>query len=181
MLRSWPQRYPSITNWWARATRFNPLVWLYLAVMSGPKVYPVDREMEFRWLKNSKKMDSQFQKGAKKTLGSKQELHILHSESKIEETTSSIKSHVPAPRGDSPQPTRSSGSDQTKSDIGPSWGTSWKRSKARASSSVWILGDRPPWRQKILPATNAVMGKKSKRRVNSSQTLAEPYLRRHSS
>lgn len=34
----------------------------------------------------------------------------------------------PAPLGEIPQPHRSSGSDQSRSHIGPSWGTSWIRS-----------------------------------------------------
>ncbi|KAH9420185.1 hypothetical protein DERP_011519 [Dermatophagoides pteronyssinus] len=37
----------------------------------------------------------------------------------------------PAPRGEIPQPPRSSGSDHNRSHIGPSCGTSCKRSKAR--------------------------------------------------
>ena len=48
-----------------------------------------------------------------------------------------------------PHPDRSSGSDQSKSHIGPSWGTSWTRSSARIWSNVSIEGDKPPCKQKI--------------------------------
>lgn len=42
-----------------------------------------------------------------------------------------------------------SGSDQRRSHIGPSWGTSCLRSMDRIWSSVWMDGDRPPCTQKI--------------------------------
>ena len=47
------------------------------------------------------------------------------------------------------QPARSSGSDHSRSHMGPSCGTSWMRSSARTWSSESMLGDRPPCRQKI--------------------------------
>ena len=59
----------------------------------------------------------------------------------------------PAPRGDMPQPHRSSGSDHRRSHIGPSWGTSWTRSKLRTLSRFSMDGDKPPWRQKISDST----------------------------
>ena len=40
--------------------------------------------------------------------------------------------------------------------MGPSWGTSWMRSRALMWSRVSIEGDRPPCRQKIWPSTRAV-------------------------
>ena len=43
----------------------------------------------------------------------------------------------------------SSGSDQSKSHMGPSWGTSWMRSRERMWSRVSREGERPPCRQKI--------------------------------
>jgi hypothetical protein len=42
-----------------------------------------------------------------------------------------------------------SGSDHSKSHIGPSWGTSCFLSIVRIWSSVCIEGDKPPWTQKI--------------------------------
>jgi len=48
-------------------------------------------------------------------------------------------------------------------------------------SSVSIDGLRPPWRQKIWFSIKAVRGRKSNKVVNERQTLALPYLRRHSS
>jgi len=52
-----------------------------------------------------------------------------------------------------PQPHRSSGSDHKRSHIGPSWGTSWTRSRLRTLSRFSIDGDKPPWRQKISDST----------------------------
>lgn len=59
----------------------------------------------------------------------------------------------PAPRGDIPQPQRSSGSDHKRSHIGPSCGTSWTRSKFLILSRVSIDGDNPPCKQKISDST----------------------------
>lgn len=64
-----------------------------------------------------------------------------------------------APRASHTYTHLSSGSDQTRSHIGPSWGTSCTRSKSLAWSRVSIEGERPPWRQKIRSATTAVMGR----------------------
>lgn len=52
-----------------------------------------------------------------------------------------------------PHPQRSSGSDQSRSHIGPSWGTSWTRSKSRMWSNESMLGERPPCKQKISDST----------------------------
>src|ERR1700743_1554316 len=57
----------------------------------------------------------------------------------------------PAPRGDKPQPSISSGSDQRRSHIAPSCGTSCLRSKIRILSTVSIRGDSPPWTQSTAP------------------------------
>lgn len=59
----------------------------------------------------------------------------------------------PAPRGEMPQPQRSSGSDHNRSHMGPSCGTSWTRSKFLMLSRVSIDGDNPPCRQKISDST----------------------------
>jgi len=64
----------------------------------------------------------------------------------------------PAPRGEIPQPPRSSGSDHKRSHIGPSCGTSWSRSNARMWSSVSIDGDKPPCRQNICQKKNKRTG-----------------------
>lgn len=42
----------------------------------------------------------------------------------------------------------SSGSDQRRSHIDPSWGTSWTLSRVRIWSKLSKEGERPPWRQK---------------------------------
>lgn len=54
----------------------------------------------------------------------------------------------PAPRGFMPHPARSSGSDQTRSHIGPSWGTSWNLLRVLMLSKVSMLGESPPCKQK---------------------------------
>lgn len=54
---------------------------------------------------------------------------------------------------------RSSGSDHTKSHMGPSCGTSCTRSKSRAWSRVSIDGERPPCKQKIRSEITAVIGR----------------------
>lgn len=59
----------------------------------------------------------------------------------------------PAPRGEIPQPHLSSGSDQSRSHMGPSCGTSWTRSRSRMWSSESMLGDSPPCKQKISDST----------------------------
>jgi len=59
----------------------------------------------------------------------------------------------PAPRGEIPQPHLSSGSDHNKSHMGPSWGTSWTRSKFRMLSRVSIEGESPPCKQNISDST----------------------------
>ncbi|RNA05676.1 hypothetical protein BpHYR1_001489 [Brachionus plicatilis] len=58
-----------------------------------------------------------------------------------------------------PHPFLSSGSDQSRSHIGPSCGTSCKRSKARMWSSVSMEGERPPCKQNICESTRAVSGR----------------------
>lgn len=55
----------------------------------------------------------------------------------------------PAPRGDIPHPQRSSGSDHSKSHMGPSWGTSCTRSMERTWSRVSMDGESPPCKQNI--------------------------------
>lgn len=55
----------------------------------------------------------------------------------------------PAPRGEMPQPWRSSGSLHSRSHMGPSCGTSCVRSSVRMASRVSTLGDNPPCRQNI--------------------------------
>lgn len=49
-----------------------------------------------------------------------------------------------------------SGSDQRRSHMGPSWGTSCLRSMVRIWSSVWMEGERPPCTQKICGDTRAL-------------------------
>ena len=55
----------------------------------------------------------------------------------------------PAPLGLTPQPCVSSGSDQRRSHIGPSWGTSCFLSIVLIWSNVCMLGDNPPCTQNI--------------------------------
>ena len=57
----------------------------------------------------------------------------------------------PAPRGERPQPSISSGSDHKRSHIAPSCGTSCLRSRRRILSTVSIRGERPPWTQRTAP------------------------------
>lgn len=69
-----------------------------------------------------------------------------------------------------PQPQRSSGSDHKRSHIGPSWGTSWTRSKLRMLSRVSIDGDSPPCKQNISDST-----------FKSRPTMLTPIYRRYTS
>eukprot|EP00955_Chlamydomonas_euryale_P107653 365788-Chlamydomonas_euryale.AAC.4 len=87
----------------------------------------------------------------------------------------------PAPRGEIPQPMRSSGSDHKRSHIGPSCGTSSNRCIWLIWSSVSMDGDKPACGQKSWFSMTAASGKKSKRSVSSCHTLGDPYFRRHSS
>ena len=65
----------------------------------------------------------------------------------------------PAPRGFIPHPALSSGSDHSKSHIGPSCGTYWNLLRALMLSRVSMLGDSPPCRQKNWFSTTAVRGR----------------------
>src|SRR5271163_1914017 len=65
--------------------------------------------------------------------------------------TISAPNRKPAPRGDRPHPSISSGSDQRRSHIAPSWGTSCLRSNSRILSTVSISGERPPCTQSTAP------------------------------
>ena len=65
--------------------------------------------------------------------------------------------------------------------MGPSWGISWKRFSCWMWSTVSRDGLRPAWGQKTWFSIAALSGSVSKSDVNSFQTFASPYLRRHSS
>ncbi|KAL1847677.1 hypothetical protein VTK73DRAFT_10296 [Phialemonium thermophilum] len=58
----------------------------------------------------------------------------------------------PAPRGERPQPSISSGSDHRRSHMAPSCGTSCLRSSRRILSTVSISGLSPPCTQSTAPA-----------------------------
>ena len=81
----------------------------------------------------------------------------------------------PAPRGERPQPSTSSGSDHSRSHIGPSCGTSCFRSMYRTSSMLRIAGDRPPWTQKILlsMSTLRLRGGDARGRARTGQRAGE--------
>lgn len=68
-----------------------------------------------------------------------------------------------------PQPQRSSGSDHRRSHMGPSWGTSWTRSKFLMLSSVSIDGDNPPWRQNISDSTC------KRREIQGTSNIMSPH------
>lgn len=87
----------------------------------------------------------------------------------------------PAPLGEIPHPHLSSGSDQSRSQMGPSCGTSMILSSCLIQSSVSMLGERPPCKQKILLSTTAVRGRQSKNEVKDCHTFAFPYFLKHSS
>ena len=72
--------------------------------------------------------------------------------------TTSEPKRYPAPLGDTPHPWVSSGSDQRRSHMGPSWGTSCFRSMVRIWSRVWMLGERPPCTQNICREDKRVVG-----------------------
>jgi len=128
---TWAQLYPSITHWWARAISFKLFVWLNCSDISyGNKM---------------KKEKSQFD-----TCFKNRENQDCFWDVRLVITWPNV---YPAPRGEMPQPHRSSGSDHNKSHIGPSWGTSWTRSKFLMLSRVSIDGDNPPWRQNISDST----------------------------
>lgn len=59
----------------------------------------------------------------------------------------------PAPLGDTLNPALSSGSDQSKSHIGPSWGISWALSNCLILSKVSIDGESP-WNKLLLLNNN---------------------------
>lgn len=63
----------------------------------------------------------------------------------------------PAPRGETAHASTSSGSDQTRSQKGPSCGISHTRSMVRTWSRVRRSGDRPPWTHRILESMMALM------------------------
>ena len=87
----------------------------------------------------------------------------------------------PAPLGDSDHPILSSGSDQSKSHIGPTLGISCNRFRFLISSKLFSFGDKPPCKQKILSSTTADKGRKSNKFVIYFHTLKLPNFRRHSS
>src|SRR3569833_1768810 len=66
--------------------------------------------------------------------------------------TISAPNKKPAPRGDRPQPSISSGSDHSRSHMAPSCGTSCLRSSSRILSTVSMSGLRPPCTQSTAPA-----------------------------
>lgn len=62
----------------------------------------------------------------------------------------SLPNKYPAPLGDIPQPlVILSGSDHNKSQMGPSWGTSYFLSNLLISSNLSKEGDNPPCNEKI--------------------------------
>jgi hypothetical protein len=139
------QLYPSITNWWARATSLRLLVWLNCSDMSW-------KWKPHRWGQDWRK---------------------IMAISRRYGVSSTWPKVYPAPRGDMPQPHLSSGSDHRRSHIGPSWGTSWTRSKLRTLSRFSMDGDKPPWRQKISDSTfkqrrNATWKKISERKKKTN-------------
>lgn len=72
----------------------------------------------------------------------------------------SFPNKYPAPLGEIPHPeVMLSGSDQSKSHIGPSCGTSYILSSYLILSSVSRDGDNPPCKLNIFPSTRAVKGR----------------------
>ena len=124
---TWAQLNPSITNWWALAISLRLLVWLNCSDIS--------------WNNN---IWCQYKRW-----------YIVHTTKICVEQNSlcTCPKVYPAPRGEIPQPHRSSGSDHRRSHIGPSWGTSWTRSKLRMLSRVSMDGDNPPCKQNISDST----------------------------
>jgi len=127
---TWPQLYPSITSWWALAISFKLFVWLNCSDMSYRNKRSRLRKNLFVLLKITNARE-------------KNEYGEYITWPKV----------YPAPLGEMPQPHRSSGSDHNRSHMGPSWGTSWTRSKLRMLSRVSMEGDNPPWRQNISDST----------------------------
>ena len=127
-----------MTSWWALAINFKLFMWLNCSDMSCKVGYETSdwKPLNFSFyisirikgqVWNNKNLDARF-----------------------EITWPNV---YPAPRGEMPQPHRSSGSDHNKSHIGPSCGTSWTRSKFRMLSRVSMDGDSPPCRQNISDST----------------------------
>merc|ERR1712045_179755 len=85
------------------------------------------------------------------------------------------KSH-PAPRGLTAHASTSSGSDHTKSQNAPLWGTSWFLSIKRIWSSVRISGESPPCTQRTCSSMRAATVKRSKTRQQYLHALAFPYF-----
>jgi hypothetical protein len=125
---TWAQLNPSMTNWWALAISLKLLVWLNCSEISWNK--RIWQCQHIRWHAISTTIICDWP-------------HNLCTCPKV----------YPAPRGEIPQPHRSSGSDHRRSHIGPSWGTSWTRSKFRMLSRVSIDGDNPPCKQNISDST----------------------------
>jgi len=72
----------------------------------------------------------------------------------------SLPNRYPAPLGEIPQAeVILSGSDHSKSHIGPSCGTSYVLSKCLILSKVSKLGESPPCNENIFPSTKAVNGR----------------------
>ena len=124
--------YPSIISWCARHTHLRPLRWLNSCVMSSPHVY-LRREKE----------------------NEKRSTHTHKKEVNLSTTAAAAHAHThsthPAPRGEGRHPVMpmfGSGSDQRRSQIGPSFGTSPARSSSRTSSMDESDGERPPCKQK---------------------------------
>jgi len=89
----------------------------------------------------------------------------------------SFPNKYPAPLGEIPHPlVILSGSDHKRSQIGPSWGTSYFLSNLLISSILSKEGERPPCKEKIEFSTIAHKGKKSKTSVKYFQTLEFPYF-----
>lgn len=128
-----------MTSWWARAISFRLLVWWNCSDMSCDRCgnqHIIVFQMKI-W-RNSPQEYRAREDGNKK-------FHVY--------SKSTWPKVYPAPRGDIPQPQRSSGSDHKRSHMAPSWGTSWTRSKLLTLSRVSIDGDSPPCKQKISDST----------------------------
>src|SRR5277367_3908009 len=72
--------------------------------------------------------------------------------------TMSAPKRKPAPRGERPQPSISSGSDHSRSHMAPSWGTSCLRSMRRILSTVSMRGLSPPRTQRMAPVEGGGKG-----------------------
>ena len=116
----------SITNWCARQIISMSFAWLNCATTSEPKRYL--QEYTIVW----EKFDEQL-------LVILDAIGLLYNRKKT----------YPAPLGLTPQPCVSSGSDQRRSHIGPSCGTSCFLSIVLIWSNVCMLGDNPPCTQNI--------------------------------